>query len=221
MGLIMALGEAWGPGTRPRLVSISVAPLCVGSLLGCSSGNPCPRNHQNPRHRGPQGFPVHSVAKTFCWNFLPAEGHPSSSGGPRWSLMGGVPRGPFLLGRNCGLYPLGNRAGDSGDAESLPSWVTSGEKEENFPECFGPLGGRPLRRRRKPGHCVQARAEWGAGLESPGMALLSTAALSSDQGEGATGLVLGTGLALSPGSTFNSSVTDEGPLCASAPSPVK
>lgn len=50
----------------------------------------------------PQGVPVRSPAMTFGWNYLPAEGHPGSSGDPQRSL-GGVPWGRLLLGRDCGL----------------------------------------------------------------------------------------------------------------------
>lgn len=71
------------------------------------------------------------------------------------------------------------------------------------------------------GTVYQLGAEWGIGPDSLGVALLSTAALSSCQGKGAGALVLGTDRALSPGTTFNSPVTDNGPPCASAPLLVK
>lgn len=85
-------------------------------------------------------------------------------------------------------------------AEPLPSWVTSREKEEKFPERFWSSGRLVSDEEVKTRTLRPSEGKVGR---------WAGAALSSRQGKGATALVLGTGLALRPGSPFNSSVTDK------------
>lgn len=112
MGLIMALGEAWGPGASPRLVTLSVATLPRGALVVTLVSGTVRILYTEE----PQGVPVHSLAKTFCWNFLPAEGHPGSSGDPTAESHGSSAFGPILPGVE--LWPLSSKKLNRGQCGS-------------------------------------------------------------------------------------------------------
>ena len=121
----------------------------------------------------PQGVPVHSAAMTSGWNYLPAEGHPGSSGGPA-AEPGRSALGPVPLG--AGLWPLclpGNWAGDGGELNQFPPGSLGRRRRKSFLRAFGPLGGWSPRRRRKPGHGVPVRGRvgHGAGLSWGGPSL--------------------------------------------------